>query len=66
MAAPRLAAATAVLACLFALATLASGNTEGKLHIHMRNLPAYHITGIVTKFNLFFSETFMFVVAPPR
>ena len=54
MAAPRFAAATAVLGCLVALATLASCNTEGKLHIHMRSLPAYHIAGIVTEFSVFF------------
>jgi len=47
MATPRFAKATAVLSCLVALATLASCNTEGKLHI-------YHIAGIVTELSLFF------------
>jgi len=45
--ASQFAASTAVLSCLLALATLASCNTEGKLHI-------YHIAGIVTEFSVFF------------
>ena len=49
--ASQFAASTAVLSCLLALATLASCNTEGKLHI-------YHIAGIVTELSLF-SETCM-------
>lgn len=56
MAAPQFAAATAILGCLLALATLASCNTEGKLHIWRSYQPSYwHIAGIVTKFSLFFS-----------